>query len=102
MSTVPTGATRAHVSPPVLPCPCWSRKGGDIVVLIVPGVGKVEIPIERAAASRTLGDGRLAVIFSRVRDAIDDAWKWKDGVAPTGKATVNLTDADVEMLKQLN
>src|SRR4051812_14544045 len=103
MLNVPAEDARDQTSPAPVPthhCRCWSRLGGDVAVIIAPGIGKVEIAVETAANSRVNGDGRIAALYSRVRDAEADAWKWKGDQRPTGKAFVDLTDADIETLKQ--
>jgi hypothetical protein len=69
----------AAAAPAPQRCRCWSRRGGEIVVIILPGVGKREIPMEHAAGHPELRD-----IFNKCRDAETEAWKWKDGKAPAG------------------
>jgi hypothetical protein len=48
---------------------CWSRRGGEIVVVIVPSAGKREMAMENAAAHPELRE-----IFNKVREAEQVAW----------------------------
>jgi hypothetical protein len=100
MSNVPGATSCAHGSHQFHSCRCWSRRGGDIVVIIVPGIGKVEIAVESAADSRVNGDGKLCAIYSKARDADVEAWRWHAETPPTRKALVDLTDDEFETLKQ--
>jgi hypothetical protein len=80
-------APRAHR------CRCWSRRGGEIVIVILPGIGKREIPMEHAAGHPELRD-----IFNKVRDAETEAHRWNGDTPPAGKAFVELSDAEVQTL----
>ena len=71
---------------------CWSTRGGEIAVVVLPGVGRREIAMENAAAHPELRD-----IFNKVRDAEQEAWAGGPP-ATKPKAYVDLTNADVETL----
>ena len=76
-----------------MPSPCWSRRGGEIVVVILPGVGKREIPMERAA-----GHPELRHIFNKACDAETEAHRWKGDTPPIGKGFVDLSNAEIQTL----
>ena len=77
-------------------CRCWSRRGGEIVVVILPGVGKREIAMENAAAHPELRE-----IFNKIREAETAAWRGGPH-ATKPKAYVELSDAEVETLLDRN
>ena len=81
--TVPATTTR---------CRCWPRRGGEIAVIMVPGAGKREIPMEKAAAHPELRD-----IFNKVREAERQAWVGGPH-ATTPKAFVRLSDVKAKTL----
>jgi hypothetical protein len=75
-----------------MPYRCWSRRGGEIVCLALPGIGKREIPMESAAAHPPLRE-----IFNRVREAESKAWV--DGPHATRpRVFVHLSDEEAESL----
>jgi hypothetical protein len=74
-------------------CRCWSRRGGEIVCIVLPGIGKREIPMEHAAGNPALRD-----IFNKVRDADTKAHRWNGDKPPTCKAFVDLSDDEIESL----
>jgi hypothetical protein len=78
---------------PIHRCRCWSRRGGEIVVVILPGVGKREIAMENAAAHPELRE-----IFNKVREAETEAHRWNGNTPPTNKAFVDLSDDEIESL----
>ena len=84
-------AIRTQPAPTTHRCRCWSRRGGEIVVVILPGVGKREIPMEHAAGHPALRD-----IFNKVRDADTQAHRWNGDTPPVGKAFVDLSDPQIE------
>ena len=86
-------AIQTQPAPTTHRCRCWSRRGGEIVVVILPGVGKREIPMEHAAGHLELRD-----IFNKVRDAETKAHRWNGDTPPTGKAFVELSDAELQTL----
>ena len=86
-------AIRTQPAPTTHRCRCWSRRGGEIVVIIVPGVGKREIPMEHAAGHPELRD-----IFNKVRDTETEAHRWNGDTPPIGKAFVELSDAEIQTL----
>ena len=71
---------------------CWSTRGGEVAVVILPGIGKREIAMENAAAHPELRD-----IFNKVREAERAAWAGGPH-ATKPKAYVELSDAEVETL----
>ena len=71
---------------------CWSTRGGEVAVVILPRAGKREIPMEKAAA-----DPELRRIFNRVREAEQAAWSGGPH-ASRPKAYVDLNDAEIETL----
>jgi hypothetical protein len=71
---------------------CWSTRGGEVAVVILPRAGKREIPMEKAAAHPELGS-----IFNRVREAEQAAWAGGPH-ATKPKVYVALSDAEVETL----
>jgi hypothetical protein len=79
--------------PRTLGCRCWSTRGGEIAVVILPGIGRREIPMEKAAAHPKLRD-----IFNRIREADTDAWKWHGEQPPTKKAFVTLSEDEIDTL----
>jgi len=79
-------------APPSMPYRCWSTRGGEIVCIVLPGIGKREIAMESAAARPPLRD-----IFNKVRDA--EAKAWAGGLHATRpKVFVDLSDDEVESL----
>jgi len=67
-------------APPSMPYRCWSTRGGEIVCIVLPGIGKREIAMESAAARPPLRD-----IFNKVRDA-----EAKAGRPVPGASTLHL------------
>ena len=73
-------------------CRCWRTRGGEISVVIVPGVGKREISMEQAAAHPVLRS-----IFNRVREAEQAAWAGGPHVTRP-KAYVELSAEEIAQL----
>ena len=88
----PTIRTRP-AAPTTQRCRCWSYRGGEVVCVVLPGIGKHEIPMETAAANPKLRD-----IFNKIREADTEAWKWRGEQPPTKKAFVTLSDEEIETL----
>jgi hypothetical protein len=82
----------AAAAPTTHRCRCWSRRGGEIIVVILPGVGKREIAMENAAAHPELRD-----IFNKAREAEQAAWRGGPH-ATTPKAFVDLSDVEIDAL----
>ena len=85
---MPAGATQAYR--------CWSYRGGEVVCIVLPGIGRREIKMESAAAHP-----ELRTIFNKVREAEAEAWKGGPH-AEKPKAHVILSDAEVESLLDRN
>jgi hypothetical protein len=79
-------------APATMPYRCWSTRGGEIVCIVLPGIAKRVIPMERAAAHPPLRD-----IFNKVREAETKAWA--GGLHATRpQVFVHLSDEEVEPL----
>ena len=77
-------------------CRCWSTRGGEIAIVILPGARKLEIAMENAAAHPELRD-----IFNKIRAAEQAAWAGGPH-ATKPKAFVELRDAEILTLLDRN
>jgi hypothetical protein len=80
--------------PAMFHCRCWSQPRGEWVAIVLPGVGKIQVSIDKATS-----DANVLAIFNRVLEADmlarRNVWK-RDG---SGKAFVDLTEQDLNLVQ---